>query len=78
MNTENQVKQIIANQFGIELNTVENNKYLVDYNLDSLDIAEIVMSLEQDFKIAIEDDEYKPVSTVGEIVDLVKSKLEKK
>lgn len=77
MNTENHVKQIIAKQFGIEINAVESDKYLVDYNLDSLDIAEIVMSLEQDFKIAIEDDEYKPVSTVGEIVELVRSKLEK-
>jgi acyl carrier protein len=78
MNIEQGVKTIIANQFGVDVNSVTNDQDLIHYNIDSLDIVEIVMSLETDFHIAIEDDEYRPADTVGKIIDLVKSKVVQK
>lgn len=78
MNIEQGVKTIIANQFGVDSNSVTEEQNLIDYNIDSLDIVEIVMSLETEFHIAIEDDEYRPADSVGKIIELVKSKVVKK
>jgi acyl carrier protein len=77
MTIEQGVKTIIANQFGVDVNSVTSEQDLIHYNIDSLDIVEIVMSLETEFHIAIEDDEYRPADTVGKIIELVKSKLAK-
>lgn len=77
MNIEQGVKTIIANQFGVDVNSVTKEQDLIHYNIDSLDIVEIVMSLETEFHIAIEDDEYRPADTVGKIIQLVESKLAK-
>jgi acyl carrier protein len=74
MNISEKVKSVIAEQFGVELDTVIEEKNLMDFNLDSLDIVEIVMTLEDRFRIKIEDSEYIDVLTVGGIIDLVESK----
>lgn len=77
MTIEQRVKTIIANQFGVDANSVTAEQNLIDYNIDSLDIVEIVMSLETEFQIAIEDDEYRPADSVGKIIELVNSKVTK-
>lgn len=74
MNISEKVKSVIAEQFGVELDTVIEEKNLMDFNLDSLDIVEIVMTLEDRFRIKIEDSEYIDVLTVGGIINLVESK----
>mgnify|MGYP003352202480 CR=1 FL=1 len=51
MTVEQQVKQTIAEQFGISIDTVNVNDHLVKFNIDSLDIVEIVMDLEEKFNI---------------------------
>jgi acyl carrier protein len=78
MNVSEKVKSVIAEQFGVELDTVIEEKNLIDFNLDSLDIVEIVMTLEDRFRIKIEDSEYIDVLTVGGIIDLVESKYSSK
>jgi acyl carrier protein len=78
MNVSEKVKSVIAEQFGVELATVVEEKNLIDFNLDSLDIVEIVMTLEDRFRIKIEDSEYIDVLTVGGIIDLVESKYSSK
>lgn len=74
MNISEKVKSVIAEQFGVELDTVIEEKNLMDFNLDSLDIVEIVMTLEDRFRIKIEDSEYIDILTVGGIINLVESK----
>jgi acyl carrier protein len=75
MNISEKVRTVVANQFGVELEKVTEEKQLIEFNLDSLDIVEIVMSLEDKFRIKIEDAEYIDVGTVGGIVKLVESKI---
>lgn len=77
MTIEQRVKTIIANQFGVDASTVTSEQDLIHYNIDSLDIVEIVMSLETEFQIAIEDDEYRPADTVEKIINLVTGKVTK-
>jgi acyl carrier protein len=46
-----------------------------DLEADSLDLAELVMALEDEFGITVEEDELEDVRTVGQAFDLVTSKI---
>jgi len=65
---------IISKQLGIESETITDDTCLVrDLNADSIDLTELVMTVEKVFGIAIEEDEYQ--TNVKSLVDLVKSKV---
>ena len=46
-----------------------------DLDADSLDLAELVMALEDEFDITVEEEELEGVTTVQKALDLVTSKL---
>ena len=76
MSTKETIIQILADQFGISTETIHGNSHLTnDLNADSLDMVEIVMEVENQFKIEISDEEYANCSTVDLIVELVDKKL---
>ncbi len=45
-----------------------------EMELDSLDVVDCIMSIEEEFDITIEDEELHTVSTLGELVEIVKVK----
>jgi acyl carrier protein len=47
----------------------------LDLNLDSLDIVEIVMAIEEEFNITISDDDIQKLKTVKDAVEYIKSKI---
>jgi|CryBogDrversion2_2_1035213.scaffolds.fasta_scaffold78757_2 acyl carrier protein len=75
MVTEQRVKKVLADQFGVAADGIENTMCLKkDLGADSLDLIEIIMYLEDEFKIIIEDD--SEVSTnIQSIIDFVEHKL---
>ena len=46
-----------------------------DLDADSLDLAELVMALEDEFDITVEEEELAEIKTVGQALDLVTGKL---
>ena len=46
-----------------------------DLDADSLDLVELVMSLEEAFGIEVPEDELEGIETVGQAYELVQSKL---
>lgn len=72
--TFNKVKEIIAEQLGIDANTItENSKVIADLGADSLDIVELVMALEDEFGVSVDEDKVQSLVTVGDIVALIDS-----
>jgi acyl carrier protein len=68
------VKTILARQFGKTVEDISGDADLESFGADSLDTVEIVMELEHHFQIVIEEDEYEGKSTLNNIVDLVLKK----
>ena len=64
--TFEKVAQILAEYKGIEVSTVKQDSSFQDLALDSLDVAELVMNMEDEFGVTIELDE--SVKTVAELV----------
>lgn len=72
---EEKVKSLIASQLNIPVEKVEDASRLVeDLGADSLDIVEMLMTLEEEFGISIPDEETANMKTVAEIVKVIESK----
>ena len=69
MNFEN-VRDALAQQFEIDPETITMDTSLVDdLGADSLDVVELIMSLEDLFGISITDEDAAQLDTVRKIVD---------
>jgi len=69
---EKKVKDIIAEQLGVELKIITDNSHLVDdLGSDSLDAIELSMALEEEFEIEISDDDMTKVPYVKDIVKYI-------
>jgi acyl carrier protein len=72
---EETVTTIISEHLGVDAARVQlTTKIKDDLGADSLDAIELLMATEEAFKIEISDDEGEKVTTVSDIVALVKTK----
>ncbi|UCB53162.1 MAG: acyl carrier protein [Candidatus Zixiibacteriota bacterium] len=72
MSVEERVKKIVIDQLGVEEGQVTKEaKFVEDLGADSLDTVELVMALEEEFKLEIPDDEAEKISTVGQAVEYI-------
>ncbi len=66
------VKKIIAEQLGKpEEEIKEQASFLGDLGADSLDIVELVMTLEEEFDTEISDEEAESIQTVQAAIDYI-------
>ena len=63
-------KKIIAETLGVEQNALSLDTDLVKrLGVDSLDVVELVVNLEKEFKVAIPDEQVERLHTVGHFID---------
>ena len=72
------VKEIIIDQLDVEEDKVTAEASITeDLGADSLDVVDLVMSIEESFDIEIPDEEVENIKTVGDIVKLIDKKTQK-
>lgn len=70
--TEERVKQIVAEQLGVDEDQVTPEaSFMDDLGADSLDTVELVMALEEEFDIEISDEEAEKIQTVQNAIDYI-------
>ena len=73
MNIEKTLKEIISKQFNCKLEDIGLNSHLIkDLKADSLDVVELILSLEEKFNISIADEEAEKMLTVVDILNYMK------
>ncbi|MBU8933662.1 MAG: acyl carrier protein [candidate division Zixibacteria bacterium] len=72
MSVENDVKDIIVEQLGVEMKQVTPDaKFVEDLGADSLDTVELVMALEEKFQIEIPDEDAEKIASVGDAINYI-------
>ncbi len=68
------IKNILADQLGANAEdlTAETNM-AKDLGADSLDVVELLMSIEDEFGVEIPDEEIENIRTIGELVDYIQA-----
>ena len=70
------LKTIIVEQLGVEESEVVTGaSFTEDLNADSLDLVELIMSLEEEFKLQISDEDAEKITTVGEAEEYIEEHL---
>ncbi len=71
------VRKIIAEQLGKPEEALkEKASFLGDMGAESLDIVELIMTLEEEFDTEISDEEAEKIQTVQDAIDYIVARLE--
>ena len=70
-----QIRDVLAKQFEIDPESITMDTSLIDdIGADSLDVVELIMSLEDNYGIAISDEDAAELSTVRRIIDYLEKR----
>ena len=68
------LKSILSTQFDVEEDTITNDTNLADdLGADSLDVVDLLMSIEDEFGVEVPDDEIENIKTVGSLVSYIEA-----
>ena len=71
------IKDIIVEQLDVEEDAVTMEASITDdLGADSLDVVDLVRSIEESFDVEIPDEEVENIKTVGDIVKYIENKVE--
>lgn len=66
------IKSMLAEQLNIDINSIkDDSRFIEDLGADSLDMVEMLMNLEDEFRVSIPDEEAGNIKTVKNLVDFV-------
>ena len=69
------IVQVTADKLGVDQNILTSDtSFADDLGADSLDIFELIMTIEKEFKLTINEDDVEKLTTVGALVDYVEGK----
>jgi acyl carrier protein len=70
--TFDRVQAIVAEQLGVDQEkVVPEAEFVQDLNADSLDLVELIMSLEEEFGVEISDEEAERIVKVSDAIDFI-------
>ena len=70
------VKEMLCEQLDVEEDKVTLEASIVDdLGADSLDVVDLIMSLEEEFDVEVPDEDVEGMKTVGDIVKYIENKI---
>ena len=72
MSVEDKVKRIIADRLEIAAEDISlESEFISDLGADSLDLVELIMSMEEEFGVEISDEDAEKIITVKDAIEYV-------
>lgn len=73
--TFDRVRKILAEQFDVSADSITEETSMVDdLGADSLDVVELIMSVEDEFGLSISDEEAVELTTVGKLLEYIEAR----
>ena len=70
-----EVREVVVFHLGPEKAAITEDARLTDLGADSIDLYEVIMSLEEKFNINIDDRDAQRLVTIGDTIAFIKSKV---
>lgn len=71
------LKELLVDQLDVDADVITLDSVITDdLGADSLDVVDLVMTLEEEFDMEIPDEDVEGMKTVGDIVSYIESKVE--
>ena len=68
------MQELISEQFGIDCEEISmDSSFIEDLDADSIDLVELVMSMEEEFDLEIPDEDVEDIKTVGDVVRYIEN-----
>lgn len=75
MNSFEKVKEMFVEKLGIPADKITLESEIVkDLGADSLDLVEMILSMEEEYGVSIPDDKVESIKTVKDVVDIIDNK----
>ena len=72
----NKVIEITAKHVNTSVDTIKaSSNFVSELGLDSLDVVELVMAIEEEFDIEVPDDKAENLVTVGDVVKYIEEQI---
>ena len=69
------IRSCIVRVLSVEEDKVTSDaSFSDDLDADSLDLVELVMEIEEEFGVSVEEEELENITTVGAVVEMIKTK----
>ena len=65
------IRDIVAEQLNVDPEYITMDTRFDELNADSLDVVEVIMTLEQEFDMQIPDEEAERIKDIGAVVDYI-------
>ena len=66
------ILEIIAGQFNLDVDELdENMNFQDDLNDDSIELVELVMTIEEEFDTEVSEEDLEKLKTIGDVIDYV-------
>ena len=73
---DSNIRQLLAEQLGVNLDDIKDESNIVlDLNADSLDVIELVVTIEEFYDIDIPDSDAEKLATVADVVVYVQKRI---
>ena len=69
------IRSLLSEQLGFDEEMITESTSFEDLGADSLDLVELMMSLEEEFSISADEEELTYIKTVGDVVKLIEANL---
>ncbi|EFR32908.1 MAG: acyl carrier protein [Peptoniphilus harei] len=69
---KDRILQIIAEQFNIDKDDLtEDMNFQDDLNADSIELVELVMTIEEEFETEVSEEDLEKLKTIGDVIEYV-------
>ncbi|WP_282924559.1 acyl carrier protein [Peptoniphilus genitalis] len=69
---KDRILQIIAEQFNIDKDDLtEDMNFQDDLNADSIELVELVMTIEEEFETEVSEEDLDKLKTIGDVIEYV-------
>ena len=69
---KDRILQIIAEQFDIDKDDLtEDMNFQDDLNADSIELVELVMTIEEEFETEVSEEDLEKLKTIGDVIEYV-------